>query len=117
MNLDLYDITRCDACGKENVKGLVACSLFGAYSGSWCEECLKVGGDSYDQMVSYIADAGRWPDDINEVFQSEVRRQLKLHNKTEEEFKKDVDKAASFLLDIPPMSTYTIFGCDLAEEF
>lgn len=42
-------------------------------------------------MVDYIADAGRWPDDINEVYQEEVRRQLKLHSKTEEEFKEDVE--------------------------
>ena len=104
MKLDLYDITRCEACGAENVKGAVACSLFGAYSGAWCENCLKEGRDSYNLMVSYIADAGRWPVDINESFREEVRYQLKLHGKTEEEFAKDVEDAAKFLMELPPMS-------------
>jgi hypothetical protein len=117
MKIESHKIEKCAACGAEHTEGAVACSLFGAYSASWCLDCLKVGRDSYDQMVNYIADAGRWPDDINEAFQHEVRHQLKLHNKTEEEFKKDVDEAASFLLDIPPMSTYAILGCDFAEEF
>ena len=115
--IDLHDINRCEACGAENVKGAVACSLFGAYSGAWCENCLKEGRDRYDLMVSYIADAGRWPEDINESFQAEVRRQLNLHNKTEEEFTKDVEDAAKFLMELPPMSTYVILGTDLTKEF
>jgi hypothetical protein len=107
MKLDLHDIARCEACGAENVKGLVACSLFGAYSGAWCENCLREGRDSYDLMVDYIADVGQWPDDINETYQEEVRRQLKLHNKTEEEFKKDVDKIIEFLRSDMP-TTYIV---------
>lgn len=117
MKLDLCDIEKCEACGAEHVKGAVACSLFGAYSGAWCENCLREGRDSYNLMVSYIADAGRWPEDINESFQAEVRRQLKLHDKTEEEFAKDVEEANKFLMELPPMSTYVILGTDLSEEF
>lgn len=83
-------IEKCDACGLEHVEGLVACSMFGAYTGAWCKACLHTGRDSYSLMVSYISNAGRWPDDINEDFQEEVRHQLKLHGKTEEEFKQDL---------------------------
>lgn len=115
MKLDLHDIARCAACGAENVRGIVACSVFGAYSGSWCEKCLREGRDSYDQMVSYIADAGVWPDDINEIYQQEVRRQLKLHNKTEEEFKREVDDLIERLKNEPPV-TYVIFD-SLGDEF
>ena len=102
--IDLHDIKKCEACGAKNVKGLVACSLFGAYTGSWCEECLREGRDSYTQMLNYIADAGRWPEDINETFQVEVRRQLKLHNKTEEEFKQDIDKLVELLKNDVPVN-------------
>jgi hypothetical protein len=96
MKLDLHDIEKCEACGAENVKGLVACSLFGAYSGAWCENCIREGRDSYNLMVDYIANAGRWPDDINEIYQEEVRRQLKLHDKTEAEFAADVENVIAF---------------------
>lgn len=113
--IDVYDIAKCSACGAEKVKGHVACSLFGAYTGAWCEECLRIGRDSYDQMVSYIADAGRWPNDINEGFQTEVRRQLKLHQKTEEEFKKDVDAVIELLRDMPA-TAYVIFD-SLGDSF
>ena len=110
--IDLYDIEKCEACGAENVKGAVAYSLFGAYSGAWCEDCLRTGRDSYSQMVSYISCAGRWPDDINEAYQQEVRRQLKLHNKTEEEFAKDVDREI-FNLE----SDFISFNEHCGEEF
>jgi hypothetical protein len=105
--IDLHDINKCEACGAKNVKGAVACSLFGSYSGSWCEKCLREGRDSYSQMVSYISCAGPWPDGINESFQEEVRRQLKLHNKTEEEFKRDLDKMLEDFMSTP-MPTYVI---------
>jgi hypothetical protein len=44
-------------------------------------------------MVHYIACAGRFPDAINPGYQAIVREQLKLHNKTEEEFIADVDRS------------------------
>jgi hypothetical protein len=43
-------------------------------------------------MVAYISEAGHWPNDINETYQRFVRRQLELHNKTEEQFKEDVER-------------------------
>ena len=43
-------------------------------------------------MVNYISCAGHWPQDINDTYQEEVRRQLKLHDKTEAEFAADVDE-------------------------
>lgn len=104
--IELFDIEKCDACGAQNVKGLVACSIFGSYSGTWCEECLRSGRDSYEQMVSYIADVGHWPEGINDTYKSEVRRQLKLHGKTEEEFTKDVENVIKLFNE--PMPTYTI---------
>jgi hypothetical protein len=107
MAIELHNIVKCKACGAEKVKGLVACSLFGAFTGAWCEECLRIGRDSYDLMVDYIASAGRWPDGINEVYQCEVRRQLRLHDKTEEEFKKDIDKIIEFLRSDMP-TTYIV---------
>jgi hypothetical protein len=116
MAIELHNIAKCEACGAENVQGLTACSLFGAFTGAWCEECLRIGRDSYDFMVDYIACAGRWPDDINEVYQGEVRRQLRLHDKTEEEFKKDLDEVIKHLLDAPSMTTYVILDT-LGEEF
>jgi hypothetical protein len=115
LKLDLHKITKCEACGAKDINGLVACSLFGGYSGAWCENCLSEGRDSYNLMVDYIANAGMWPDDINETFQTEVRRQLKLHNKTEEEFKRDLDKMLEDFMN-EPMSTYVIFDT-LGEEF
>ena len=43
-------------------------------------------------MVSYIACAGRFPQNINEAYVSDVRRMLPLWGKTEEEFIRDVDR-------------------------
>lgn len=108
MEIELHNIVKCKACGAENVKGLVACSLFGAFTGAWCEECIITGRDSYDLMVDYVASAGRWPDDINETFQTEVRRQLKLHNKTEEEFKRDLDKMLEDFMNEHMHTTYIV---------
>jgi hypothetical protein len=44
-------------------------------------------------MVNYISGAGHWPEDINDIYQAEVRRQLKLHNVPEEVFKFEVERA------------------------
>lgn len=112
---------KCRVCGKpENrptEEHVVVGSVFGAFSYALCKDCLKQGKEDYNNMVDYISCAGRWPDDINEAYQTEVRRQLKLHNKTEEEFAKDVEEADRFLMELPPMSNYAILGADLSEEF
>ena len=83
-------INKCAACGATDVDGMVCCSLFGAMSNSYCNECLSTGKDSYKDMVDYISCAGLWPDGINKEYQAVVREQLKLHNITEEQFIKDL---------------------------
>lgn len=83
---------KCAGCKK--AEGItVVCSMFGATSFALCDKCLKEGREDYRNMVNYISCAGHWPQDINDLYQEEVRRQLKLHNKTEEEFRNDVEEA------------------------
>ena len=83
---------KCAGCKK--AEGItVVCSMFGAISFALCNRCLKEGREDYRNMVNYISCAGHWPQDINDIYQEEVRRQLKLHNKTEEEFRNDVEEA------------------------
>ena len=83
---------KCDVCGKDNAVYVVA-STYGPESFAYCEECLLKGIEPYGAIVSYIASAGHFPDDINEMYQEDVRRQLKLHGVSEEQFIKDVEKA------------------------
>lgn len=86
---------KCAGCKK--AEGItVVCSMFGATSFALCDTCLREGREDYRNMVNYISCAGRWPDDINDIYQAEVRRQLKLHDKTEAEFAADVEEAIAF---------------------
>ena len=82
----------CDVCGK---KGPVAVcsSLFGATSYAYCQDCFDMSKEPYSAVVAYISSAGHWPEDINERYQQEVRRQLRLHGKPEEIFKFDIERA------------------------
>ena len=83
---------KCAGCKK--AEGItVVCSMFGATSFALCDKCLKEGREDYRNMVNYISCAGHWPEDINGIYQAEVRRQLKLHGIPEEVFKFDVDRA------------------------
>jgi hypothetical protein len=83
---------RCAGC--REAEGItVVSSMFGATSFALCDKCLKEGREDYRNMVNYISAAGHWPQDINEIYQAEVRRQLKLHGKTEEEFRDAVENA------------------------
>lgn len=85
--------TLCAACGKEVPKTITVSSVFGGYSIGLCEKCIAEMREPYGYMVTDIAwTTTGWPDGVNETFQKEVRRQLKLHNKTEEEFKKDLEE-------------------------
>ena len=84
--------TICDVCGKQ-VPVRVACSAYGPISFSYCEDCLSKNLEPYSAVVTYIACAGRFPDEINEAYQHDVRRMLSLWDKTEEEFIRDVDAA------------------------
>jgi hypothetical protein len=89
----------CEVCGKTNSEYVVCASKFGPMSFCYCSDCFKEGKEPYDAIVAYIACAGHFPEDINEEYQKEVRRQLVLHNKTEEEFIKDVDKFIEKLME------------------
>jgi hypothetical protein len=83
---------KCGGCKK--AEGItVVCSMFGATSFALCDDCLKSGKENYRNMVEYIANAGHWPEDINDIYQAEVRRQLKLHGVPEEVFKLEVERA------------------------
>ena len=93
--MEPINLEQCDVCRAKNVKGLVACSAFGAQSFAYCEECLAKDREPYQAIVDYISSAGHWPQDINELYQREVRRQLRLHDKPEEIFKFDVDRATA----------------------
>ena len=83
-------MNKCDVCNNHPIK-YTAASIFGAFTIGLCEACFNSRKEPYSLMVSYIGCAGRFPDDINDVYIAEVRRQLKLHGKTEEQFIKDVD--------------------------
>ena len=91
--MELIKLEKCDVCCAENVQGVVACSMFGAQVFAYCQDCMATYREPYRAMVDYIASAGHWPQDINETYQCEVRRQLKLHKKPEEIFKFDVERA------------------------
>lgn len=94
---DFFDFeVACHCCGaksryRENKLTTVS-SVFGGFSHSLCGDCLFQQKEPYGSMVISICCAGgtNFPEGINEVFVTEVRRQLKLHNKTEEEFVEDV---------------------------
>jgi hypothetical protein len=80
----------CCACGRRGVGVTTSASIFGAYSMSYCDECMLSGRESYTAMVHFIATVGEFPNDISECYQNEVRMQLKLHNITEQKFISDV---------------------------
>lgn len=87
---------KCDICGK--TANVVACSsAFGGETFAYCEKCWNAGAEPYGHMVSYIAAAGHFPDDINLNYQYMVRAILKYLNIKEAQFIKDVDKAISML--------------------
>lgn len=103
---------RCNVCGKET-DVVVCCSTMGAISYAYCKECYENMVEPYDAMVSYIACAGRFPDDINETYRGIVRRSLQYLGKTEEQFIADVDHE-SYLFEEP---CDTGFGDTIEEDF
>ena len=86
----------CHCCGAKSMhsenKLKTVCSVFGGYSISLCEECLSQQKEPYGQMVAStcISCGTNFPEGINDAFLSEIRRQLNLHNVTEEEFIEDL---------------------------
>ena len=81
---------KCNVCGKEG-EVIIGCSAYGPISYAYCQECWTSGREPYRTLVAYIASAGHFPEDINEMYQADVRIQLKLHGVSEEQFIKDVD--------------------------
>ena len=94
---ELFDFeVQCHCCGaksryKEH-KVTTVSSVFGGFSISLCGDCLFNRKEPYWAMVNCICFAGgnNFPEGINPMFVEEVRRQLKLHNISEEQFVKDV---------------------------
>lgn len=83
--------SKCDVCGRVG-HVVVAASAYGAISYAFCDDCLDKGLEPYYGVVIYIACAGRFPDDINQWYQEDVRRMLPLWGKTEAEFIEAVDR-------------------------
>jgi hypothetical protein len=104
INNSLWRQTTCDVCGA-NAECTVCSSIFGAFSFAYCQDCFDLGKEPYSSVVNMIACAGPWPEGISTGYQTEVRRQLRLHNKTEEEFIADVQESERqmnlFLATIP----------------
>lgn len=92
INNSLWKQTTCDVCGASG-ECTVCSSIFGAFSFSYCQDCFDLSREPYASVVNMVACAGPWPDGISASYQTEVRRQLRLHNKTEEEFIADVMEA------------------------
>lgn len=105
---------QCDCCKKWVSNTHAVSSVFGAFTLSVCDDCALSGRDSYGLMVSYIGCAGRFPDDINETYREEVRYQLKLHGKSEEQFIKDVDDYNKDLMEV--MKDYAEGNCNKSES-
>ena len=82
----------CDVCGKHR-SAAVACSGYGPISFAYCKDCLEKELEPYWVVVAYISCVGHFPQDINEVYQKDVRRMLPLWGKTEAEFIRDVEAA------------------------
>lgn len=96
----------CDVCGRKT--DVVSCSsTMGACSFSYCSKCLSAGAEPYHAMVSGIASAGKWPDEIGEAYQEIVRNSLKYLGRSEEQFQKDVDTAIKDMDEF--FSSYSYF--------
>lgn len=113
---------KCNVCNKEvtDDDSVVCCSAFGPCSFRYCNECYSKGLEPYDHMVSYVAFAGYFPEDINEHFQNLVRLILNKLGKSEKEFIEDVklahDKYDS-IFDIPGLSDEDVTYKNIEDEF
>lgn len=81
----------CDVCGKQTDVAVCSSSC-GPISFAYCRSCLEGELEPYGIMLSYIACAGHWPDDVNPAYQELVRKNLAFYGKTEEEFAADVER-------------------------
>lgn len=85
----------CSVCGKDvtDKSSIVCCGQFGAVTNRYCVDCANNWLEPYGQMVSYIACAGHFPDEINETYQKIVRHNLDGLHISEEQFIEDVNRA------------------------
>lgn len=88
MNINT-SLGKCHACGKDT-QVVCCCSTFGAFSNSYCLDCVEQGIENYNDMVVSISLVGRYPEDVNPTYIDIIKKNLKYHNKTEEEFAEDV---------------------------
>lgn len=106
----------CAACGTDNIECYPVASVFGAYTSSICKKCIEEGRFPYWSMVNYIAFAGRYPDDINETYRNIVTEQLKLYNKTEEQFINDVNDVIADIETAYEQTTFASYD-DKFDDF
>lgn len=99
MNFDNYkSLGICDVCG-EKTDVVVCASTMGPISFAYCKSCFEKRLEPYWAMVSYISCAGKFPDDINELYQNHCRDILKELNISEEQFIKDVNNEIKEMRD------------------
>lgn len=79
----------CEVCGKKDSVFAMPSAL-GALSYWCCDDCAAHHYEPYALIVSGVACAGEWPNDIAPEFQRFVRHNLEFHRKTEAEFANDV---------------------------
>jgi len=80
----------CDVCGKNEAKG-VACSVFGAISLAYCQECLDAERDDYGTMVAGLCGGGiTCMRDIRSDLHPYVTATLAFAGKTEEDLFKEI---------------------------
>lgn len=87
----MHNPGRCNACGRLS-EVTVACSAYGPISFAYCPDCLRKCLEPYGAVVSFIACAGHFPEDISEAYRQDVRRMLPLWGKTEKAFIQDVER-------------------------
>lgn len=83
----------CEVCSKAVTEedSAVCCSSLGAFSCRYCRDCLNKGIEPYKYLVSTIACAGHFPEDINPTYQAIARRTISELNISEEQFIADVE--------------------------
>lgn len=101
---------RCEVCGKKT-DVVVGASTMGAVSFAYCQDCLNAGAEPYGAMVSYIACAGRFPDDIHESYREIVRSTLAYLGKSEEQFMAAVDREIREMDEL-----YALYATAQAEQ-
>ena len=83
---------KCDVCGKEG-EVCVCASVCGPVSLAYCKECLESCAEPWGFLVTCIANAGYYPDEISDAYRKIVINTCKRLNRNESEFIADVERA------------------------